>query len=396
MPDSCTLVPPGKKRLDGPGPSGCGETSLPAATDVDFRHSGWARNRERIRQALVRSDVAQARLDAWDSCGRDAWVLVSPDPPERFKVVCSTCKDRFCLPCAASRSGRIARRLRERIDGQGVSFLTLTLRDNDVPLAQLLDKLIASFRVLRQDPRWKLAVAGGVSFIELKFNAKKQRWHPHVHAIMEAAWIDRSYLSKRWLEITGTSWRVDIKRAENTQHVIRYLCQYGAKPLHHGFIDDPERLDEAIATLKGRHLCTVFGRWRDWQLTEHDEHEQWERIDTLRNLIRRERRGDPEATAIMEQIRCHNSMQRHDANGERAPPPKLTSHYPCRRTSPVSAYSAEPSWTTSTTRPTTVLDTVLSASRSGATTASALLPFCPGETGSEFWSRCTVFSGWHR
>jgi hypothetical protein len=337
-----------------------------------------------------------SRLDAWDGCGRDAWVLTSPEPPERFKVVSSTCKDRFCLPCAASRSNRIARRLRDRIDGQGVSFLTLTLRDNDQPLAGLLDKLIASFRVLRQDNRWKITVAGGVSFIELKFNAEKQRWHPHVHAIMEAAWIDRNYLSKRWLEITGTSWRVDIKRAENTDHVIRYLCQYGAKPLHHGFIDDPDRLDEAIATLKGRHLCTVFGRWRDWRLTDHDQHEQWERIDTLRNLIRRERRGDPEATAIMEQLRCHNSTRTEHVNGERAPPTSLTSHYPCRTTSPVSAYSAEPCWTTTTTKPSTATDIVVSVSRNEAPNAPPLLPFYPDDNGSVFWSRCMEFSGWLR
>ena len=53
-----------------------------------------------------------------------------------------------------------------------VSFLTLTLADNDQSLAGLLDKLIASFRRLRQTERWRASVVGGVSFIELKFNAK--------------------------------------------------------------------------------------------------------------------------------------------------------------------------------------------------------------------------------
>lgn len=271
---------------------------------MSFRHSGWQPSRHRIRDALERCDVAQSRLDAWDECGARAWVLRSKDHDDRYKVASTTCRDRFCVPCADDRSAKIGRRVRDRIPSSGISFLTLTLADNDVPLSELLDKLIRSFRRLRQWDRWKADVKGGVAFIEIKWNAKSDRWHPHIHAIMEADFLPQSLISAEWHRITKTSFVVDIRRPKNSETVIRYVTKYGSKPLNHSFVADADRLDEAIRSLKGRHMCTAFGTWREWALHDDDEHEQWEPVDTLENLIARASRGDPQALKIMEAINC--------------------------------------------------------------------------------------------
>lgn len=337
LPDSYSLVPQETNVRSSDGLASCGTDGHAVAADVAFRHSGWQRNRGRIRSALVASSVPTARLDAWDGCGQDAWVLRSPDPPETFKIVSAKCKDRFCVPCSADRSTRLARRLRERIADMAVSFVTLTLADNNMPLEGLLDKLIASFRKLRQTDLWKRDVRGGVAFIELKWNPKKQRWHPHIHIIMDADHIPQRWLSDSWLAITHTSFRVDIRRADDNDHAIRYLCKYGAKPLHDGFVDDPDRLLEAITTLKGRHLCTVFGDWRDWRLTDDDEHEQWDRVDSLASLLRREARGDPEAQRIMEALRCTTHKTTTPATTPRAPPSNSLPPIQFRVTTPRSA-----------------------------------------------------------
>ncbi len=198
----------------------------------------------------------------------------------------------------------MGRRIRDRIKKCEITFLTLTLADNDVGLSALIDKLIASFRRLRQWPTWKRRVAGGVAFLEIKWSDAKQRWHPHIHAIIDAAYIPQSDLSNRWLKITGTSFIVHIKRPRDSETVIRYVTKYGSKPLDHSFVNDNDRLDEAIGALKSRHLCSVFGEWRDWRLTDDDEHEQWEPIDTLSRIIARATNGDAEAAAILEQLRC--------------------------------------------------------------------------------------------
>lgn len=322
MPDSYSLVPQERNVRVATDLSSCGTDGHAVAADIAFRHSGWRRNRDRIRSALELTGVAANRLHAWDTCGTGAWVLRSAELPEAFKIVSAKCKDRFCVPCSADRSAKLSRRLRERIGDMAVSFVTLTLADNDKPLSGLLDKLIRSFRRLRSTDLWRRDVRGGVAFIELKWNADKHRWHPHIHIIMDADHIPQTWLSERWLAITQTSFRVDIRRARDNEHAIRYITKYGAKPLHDSFVEDSDRLLEAIETLKGRHLCTVFGEWRDWRLTDDDAHEQWDRVDSLISLLRREARGDPEAQRIMDTLRCTTRSTTTNANNERGPPPR--------------------------------------------------------------------------
>lgn len=298
----------------------CATSDLESDPGIVFRHSGWAHNRMKIRKALERSKVAEARLEAWDGCGMRAWVLRSMDDGETLRIAGATCKDRFCVPCADTRSARIGNRIREKVPPAGISFLTLTMADNDQGLAGLLDKLIRSFRQLRRWKRWKQAVAGGVSFIEVKWSERKQRWHPHVHAIIEATYIEQAAIADEWRRITGTSFIVHIKRPPNSETVIRYVTKYGSKPLDQTFVDNADRLDEAIRALKGRRLAMAFGSWRGWALLQDDDDGEWQAIDTLESLMSRERRGDPDAVKIMEQLRCQTRQPLVNDQGERAPP----------------------------------------------------------------------------
>ncbi len=326
MPDSYSLVPQETNVGSPANPSSCGANASDTPSDVAFRHSGWQPTRHKIRAALDRSGVAESRLLAWDACGTGAWVLRDPDTPGRFRIASSTCHDRFCVPCANARSQRIGNRLRLHLAELQISFLTLTLRDSDLPLGELLDKLLRSFRILRQWKIWKREVAGGVAFIEIKWNDEKQRWHPHIHAIMDSGYIPQSTLSDRWCEITKGSFKVDIRRPRDNEHAISYVTRYGSKPLNQSFVDDPQRLDEAIAALKGRHMATVFGNWRGWCLTDDDEHEKWLRVASLSEILSRERRGDPEAIQIMRYLRCTIQSTTTPEVQPRASPPIVTSY----------------------------------------------------------------------
>lgn len=320
MPDSDSLDAQERNvRPDAP-PFSCASEPSPPPVDVVFRHSGWQHNRDKVRAAIERTEAAEGRLAAWDGCGADAWVLRDPEDHRRYRIAACTCKDRFCVPCADSRSARIGRRIRDKIGPTQISFLTLTLADNDLSLAELIDKLLRSFRRLRTWSIWKREVTGGVAFIELKWNDKNQRWHPHIHAIMESGYVPQAALSDRWCAITAGSFIVHIKRPHNSDTVIRYVTKYGSKPLNQSFIDDAERLDEAIEALRGRHLALAFGEWRDWCLTDDDEHEKWESVDTLASLLAREARGDPTAIKIMEQLRCMTRTATTNETEARAPP----------------------------------------------------------------------------
>lgn len=320
MPDSYSLEAQETNVRTPVGPSSCACESPPTDVGVVFRHSGWQSNRARIRAALGRCDVSASRLAAWDHCGTDAWVMRALDDEGRLKVASSTCKDRFCVPCADTRSAAIGNRIRDRVPPAGISFLTLTLADADKPLNELLDKILKSFRRLRQWKQWRARVKGGVAFLETKWNADKRRWHPHLHVIMEAEFLPQAEISDRWRAITETSFIVHIKRPQNIETVIRYVTKYGSKPLDQSFVADDERLDEAIAAMRGRHLCLVFGEWRGWALTDDDDRTEWQPIDTLASLLRREARGDPDATAIMEQLRCTTKRPLEQPVLPRAPP----------------------------------------------------------------------------
>lgn len=320
MPDSYSLAPQERNVQPPVEPSACGTEDDQESVGVTFRHSGWQPTRHKIRAALVRSAAAESRLEAWDGCGRNAVVLRDPKTPGAYRIACTTCKDRFCVPCADSRSHRIGRRLRAHVDDNAISFLTLTLRDSDVPLTELLDKILRSFRRLRQWSIWKRDVAGGVAFLELKFNADKQRWHPHLHVIMEAGYIPQSALADRWLEITKTSFHVDIRRATTADEAIRYVTKYGSKPLNQSFVADDDRLDEAIDALKGRHLAIVFASWRGWCLSDDDEYEKWPVVASLSALIARGRRGDPDALTILEFLQCTTLIECTNTTDARASP----------------------------------------------------------------------------
>lgn len=320
MPDSYSLAPQERNVQPSVDPSACGTEDDHESIGVVFRHSGWQPTRHKIRAALVRSGIAETRLEAWDDCGRNAVVLRDPKTPDAYRIACTTCKDRFCVPCADSRSHRIGRRLRDHVDDNAISFLTLTLRDSDVPLSELLDKLIVSFRRLRQWPIWKREVAGGVAFVEIKFNPDKQRWHPHLHVIMEAGYMRQADIADRWHAITKTSFHVDIRRATDADQAIRYVTKYGSKPLNQSFVADEQRLDEAIDALKGRHLAIVFADWRGWCLSDDDEYEKWPVVASLSSLIARGRRGDPDALTILEFLKCTTLIETTSTTNARASP----------------------------------------------------------------------------
>lgn len=320
LPDSYSLEPQETNVSTSVEPSSCGPTDLPTDVGVIFRHSGWQPNRSRIRAALDRCGVPASRIAAWDACGTDAWVLREKTKDGRLKIASCTCKDRFCVPCSDTRSAQLGNRIRDRVPEAGISFLTLTLADADKPLGELIDKIYKSFRRLRTWRLWKDRVKGGVAFLETKWNPALQRWHPHLHVIMEAAFLPQAEISDRWHRVTETSFIVHIKRPPSIEQVIRYVTKYGSKPLDQSFVADDERLDEALVAMRGRHLCLVFGSWRDWALTAVDDQTEWQPIDTLASLLRREARGDPDATAIMEQLRCQTKRPLDPPELPRAPP----------------------------------------------------------------------------
>lgn len=280
-----------------------------------FRHSGWAHDRRRVYDALRRTRQSAGRLHDFSECGKYAYVFQSVEDPDVFTLGGSTCHDRFCLPCGRERSRIIAGNVKLRTQGKPARFVTLTLRSTNEPLTELLLKLTRDFAALRRSKLWRKRVTGGVAFLECKWIEPNQRWHVHLHCLVQGRFIPQHELSRTWEKITHTSKIVDIRIATDDKHLTFYICKYATKPLDHTVVAAPVRLDEALVALKGKRLCITFGSWRGYKLTTPPESGTWVQLGTLEEIITRAEDGDTDAQTALDALRIEY------ARSTRAPPP---------------------------------------------------------------------------
>jgi len=218
------------------------------------------------------------------------------------EVTCGTylvrpvsCRVRGCPDCERARAARvIAGYTRAALAMRYPAIVTVTVRN--VPaeldaLAGALDALREGFAKLqrraifrggrcktwksRHQPAWTAhgnrapwpghhPVAGGLSSIEITYNAETDTLHPHLHALIDCRWIDQAELSDAWRQLTG-SYVVDIRRVkgrtpDELHAAMREVLKYVAKPSGH--LVDPEhpgRFAAVALALRGRRLVAAFG-----------------------------------------------------------------------------------------------------------------------------------------
>lgn len=272
----------------------------------NFRHSGWAIIRKKVFDGLARTVQSSSRRSSFGSCGSYSWVEQHNEDPLKFRIRHNHCNDRLCTPCANQRSEILRNSLMQLIGDKPTSFITLTLCGKNEPLGELVDRLYKSFRALRLHPLWAENVIGGAAFLEIKHNAKSNRWHPHLHIIANAKFIDQGLLSTAWRSITGDSYIVDIRRVKNAAVTGHYVTKYASKPLNTSFCHDNALLDEAIKALKGRRLCLTFGEWYGTPLTDAEDDEleladgsNYHNFCPLEDLLTRAQSGERQAVLII-------------------------------------------------------------------------------------------------
>lgn len=246
-------------------------------------------------RALQRTCQSDARKDRFANCGSQLWLRLDK-VHKCIGVACNTCKDRLCGPCGAARAQRIVDAVVNAKPNATLRFVTLTLKPSHASLSAQLDRLYDSFNKLRRRDFWKLYVTGGVAFVEVKIGKNSGLWHPHLHCLVEGDFIPQRDLSREWLEVTGDSSIVDVRRVENVGHAAAYTVKYGSKGCDSSVYNAPSRLDEFVTAIKGRRFALTFGTWRGIQLAEgHDDGAQWQNIGAIDSLVSRARAGDDDA-----------------------------------------------------------------------------------------------------
>jgi hypothetical protein len=269
---------------------------------VAFRHAGWATWRNRVKAALANTAQPEARQNAFENCGSHAWLAANTADPTKFKITCDRCHDRFCLPCANERARRAARVIHEFTAKKELRFLTLTLRTEDEPLAESLHRLIACFRKLRNRPFWRRHAFGGAGFIEVKWNAESNRWHPHIHVLQEGRFMERSALAAEWYHCTGDSYVIDIRAIKDPARAAAYVAKYATKGYSSSIFHDKAKLEEAITALHGRRLMLVFGKWRGFAINDDENPEHWDPVTSLSNIRDLATRGSRWAQTLLQHL----------------------------------------------------------------------------------------------
>jgi len=255
-----------------------------------------------VYKALWATGQSLARYNSFADCGTGAYVLRSVDNPNKYRLAGSTCHDRFCTPCAAERSRTIATNVAAKLGTDGCRFLTLTVREGADGLRPAVAHLYASFRRLQRKRFWTRRVTGGAAFLEIKWNQPSQRWHPHLHCLLDGKYLPHPTIKAAWNTITGGSYIVDIRPCKGPAAITRYVTKYASKPLNMSYASDFARLCEAIVALKGKRICITFGNWKSVLLTDHADEDGWVQIESLESVIARAAAGQADARAILHSL----------------------------------------------------------------------------------------------
>jgi hypothetical protein len=132
------------------------------------------------------------------------------------------CGHRTCKECRQKWFGRFFSPVLGIVkEWPRVYFMTLTLKNFDDLQATDIKRLRGYFGKLRKRYSWNMR--GGFYVIQATNNGKG--WHLHLHILYDGLFISKKALSAAWLEITKTSFIVDVKRAENPRTAVRYILR---------------------------------------------------------------------------------------------------------------------------------------------------------------------------
>jgi hypothetical protein len=128
----------------------------------------------------------------------------------------------------------------------------LTLK-NTPDLEDRLDKLVKSFRKLRQRKLWKRTQKGGFYTIEVTEGV--DGWHPHLHIVSYGYFLPLRRLSYVWRQITKDSHHVCLRMIRDGSDIARYVSKYITKA---SALSAPS-IDECNRVCRKRRLFGAFG-----------------------------------------------------------------------------------------------------------------------------------------
>lgn len=201
-------------------------------------------------------------------------------PRQRILPLVATCDSRHCPPCSVrlsvSRAMDVATAIAPAVAQGRCTHAVLTV-PNCQPgqLRQTLTRLAKAWRALRggaggasKAPGPWRNVRGGIWRIEISWNSTSETWHPHIHTLLDAPWMDPRAARDAWRDASARqgfyakTWRVSLqavgRNGQAPSAAAAELSKYALKPLSLD-IARAEPWLELLAALKGKRLIDSWG-----------------------------------------------------------------------------------------------------------------------------------------
>lgn len=244
-----------------------------------------------ILKSYARNEREHKKATNIQYCRR-RWLVVEDEQGPSLRPY--MCHERMCLQCQRAYSRKMNRKVNARFQAmQHPKFVTLTLKANDHTCDHESTRILRSFQRLRRTDFWKTHVKGGLWALEMVPRSDGRTHHVHLHALVDSRFLPVQLLSKKWLEITGDSWKVDVQKPYAKDP--RYICKYVTKgvsalPVNANPWEHAERIH-------GRRMFGTFGSVAS--LTADDEPAPFKVHGTLKEILLKAVAGDQEAVRLL-------------------------------------------------------------------------------------------------
>lgn len=192
------------------------------------------------------------------NCRCYAW-FVRHKETGQVRVHSNACRHRLCPFCSKAKATTISNNLFHWVKSlDRPKLLTLTLQHTNAPLDDQLDHLYTFFRRWRLRQPMKSHIKGGVWFVQLTRNDDKGQWHPHLHVVLDSAFLPHSTLAAAWKNVTHTSDILDIRAIKSPEKAASYVARYVSRPASYTKLDLQHRIEVHLA-FEHRRMCGAFG-----------------------------------------------------------------------------------------------------------------------------------------
>lgn len=254
--------------------------------------------------------------DRLTDCRSRAW-FIRNEETGKVRIAAKQCRLRWCYHCSEARQQFITQAISPWFTkALKPKLLTVTIRHSQKPLEEQIQFLYKSFAKFRNRKFLKSKIHGGVWFFQITYNQKRKEWHPHIHALLDAEYLDQIELVSLWRKITQTSEIVHIRAVHDPEKTLAHNARYAARPS--ALIKIPESLwPELFYSFDGKRIAGTWGNAKSISLRPQkpDDLKKWVSIGGWKTVTR-SLDSDDNAKAIFKAWQCDTPLDSDINMGE--------------------------------------------------------------------------------